>query len=243
MPRFFTADIDEKFARITGDDARHIARSLRMRAGEEIVVCDFCGYDYDCKLTMLSDHEVTAEILKKRPTAAEPGFELTLYQAIPKADKLEIIAQKAVELGAAALVPVASSRCVARWEQKDAPKKRQRLDRVMLEAAKQSGRGKIPQAGSVIGFAQAIERMKEAELAIMFYEQCKTPLRQVLAAAKENPGSVAVMIGSEGGFSPEEAAFAEDEGILLASLGPRILRCETAPVCAISAINFAFGQF
>ncbi len=243
MPRFFTTDIYGNTARITGDDAGHIAKSLRMRTGEEIVVCDLEGSDYECRIVSLSAREVTAEILKKRPSAAEPGFELTLYQAIPKADKLEVIAQKAVELGAASLVPVASSRCVARWEQKDAPKKLQRLDRVMLEAAKQSGRGRLPRAEPVTGFAQAVARMKEADLAIMFYEECKTPLRQVLAEAKKNIGSVAVMIGSEGGFSPEEAALAEAEGISLALLGPRILRCETAPICAISAINFALGEF
>lgn len=243
MPRFFTTDIGGKTARITGEDARHIARSLRMRLGEELIVCDLAGFDYVCELAAISEGEVLAAVREKRPTAAEPRFVFTLFQALPKAEKLETIAQKAVELGAAALVPVASSRCVARWGDKDAPKKRERLNRIMLEAAKQSGRGRVPQAEPLLSFKEAIFRMKESQLAIMFYEGSQTPLREVLANAADDIASVAVMIGSEGGFSPEEAAFAEANGIPLASLGARILRCETAPICAISAINYALGEF
>jgi 16S rRNA (uracil1498-N3)-methyltransferase len=243
MPRFFTTNIDGKTAFIEGDDARHIAKSLRMRVGDELTLCDMRGSDYSCKITAIDKDRVVAEALGRWPTAAEPRFELTLYQALPKADKLEHIAQKAVELGGAALVPVHSSYCVARWPEKDEAKKRERLDRIMLEAAKQSGRGRIPRTEPLLGFKEAVLRMKEADLAIMFYEGAKTPLREILAKAGKNLRSVAVMIGSEGGFSPEEAAFAEESGVPLASLGARILRCETAPVCAISAINYALGEF
>jgi 16S rRNA (uracil1498-N3)-methyltransferase len=244
MPRFFCPDIAGGFVRITGDDARHIAKSLRMRAGEEITVCDLRGSDYLCKITGLSSDEVLASVLEQFPTAREPRFELVLYQALPKADKLENIAQKAVELGVSALAPVITSRCVARWDDKDEAKKRGRLDKIMLEAAKQSGRGIIPRTQPLLRFEDAVLRMKSAALPVMFYEESKTPLRNVLK--NKNPAeidSAAVLIGSEGGFSPEEAAFAEQNGLAIASLGPRILRCETAPICAISALNFALGEF
>jgi 16S rRNA (uracil1498-N3)-methyltransferase len=242
MPRFFTNITDGKTAFIEGDDARHIARSLRMKIGDGLTVCDMRGSDYSCKITDIDRDRIIAEVLGRWPTAAEPRFELTLFQALPKADKLETIAQKAVELGAAALVPVLSAHCVARWSKQDEAKKRERLDRIMLEAAKQSGRGSIPQTEPLLGFREAILRMKEADLAIMFYEEAKTPLREILAKAGQ-PSSVAIMIGSEGGFSPEEAAYAKENGVPLASLGSRILRCETAPICAISAINYALGEF
>jgi 16S rRNA (uracil1498-N3)-methyltransferase len=201
------------------------------------------GSDYSCKITDIDRDRIIAQVLGRWPTAAEPRFELALYQALPKADKLEHIAQKAVELGAAALVPVLSSYCVARWPDKDEAKKRERLDRIMLEAAKQSGRGRIPRTEPLLGFREAVPRMKEADLAIMFYEEAKTPLRDILAVSGKNVRSVAVMIGSEGGFSLEEAALAKENGVPLASLGSRILRCETAPICAISAINYALGEF
>jgi 16S rRNA (uracil1498-N3)-methyltransferase len=240
MPRFFTTNIDGKTASIDGEDARHIAKSLRMRTGDELTLCDTRGSDYTCRITAIDKDRIMAEVLGRWPTAAEPRFVLTLFQALPKADKLETIAQKAVELGAAALVPVLSARCVARWSKADEAKKRERLDKIMLEAAKQSGRGRIPRTEPLLRFEEAIQRMKESDLAIMFYEDAKTPLRDILP---KKLSSVAIMIGSEGGFSPEEAAYAKENGVPLASLGARILRCETAPICAISAINYALGEF
>lgn len=243
MPRFFTTDIAGDTVRISGEDARHIAKSLRMRVGEDLCVCDLQGFDYACEITAVDTSEVLAAVREKRPTAAEPPFALTLYQALPKAEKLELIAQKAVELGASALVPVTSSRCVARWSDKDEEKKRERLDKIMLEAAKQSGRGIIPRTQPLLSFKEAIGRMKEAQMAILFYEESKTPLSGILKQAGRGLDSVAVMVGSEGGFSLEEAALAAENGIALASLGTRILRCETAPICAISAINYALGEF
>jgi 16S rRNA (uracil1498-N3)-methyltransferase len=113
----------------------------------------------------------------------------------------------------------------------------------MLEAAKQSGRGIIPRAEPLLSFKAAIERMKTAKTAILFYEGAATPLREILERVKPlEGGELAIMIGSEGGFSPEEAAFAAENGIEAATLGPRILRCETASVCAVSAIMYALGE-
>lgn len=240
MPRFFTTDISEGRARVTGEDARHIAKSLRMRPGESITICDLGGFDYFCVISELSDSLVIANILEKFPNKSEPGNKISLYQALPKSDKLELIAQKAVELGISELTPVLTSRSVSRWNERDAEKKCVRLKRIMLEAAKQSGRGIIPEIRPLCGFEDAIAGMRRASLAILFYEKAKTPLRDILATGC---GSIALMTGSEGGFSEDEAIYAEQNGVLTATLGPRILRCETAALCALSAISFASGEF
>lgn len=240
MPRFFTTDISNGKARITGDDAKHIAKSLRMRAGGELTVCDLNGSDYRCVIEDVSAGMVVVGILEKSACLSEPAVGLSLYQALPKADKLEMIAQKAVELGVSEITPVLTSRCVSRWDARDGERKLERLRRIALEAAKQSGRGMIPEIKPLCGFEAAIGGMKAASRAILFYENAKTPLREILAPPL---ATIAVMAGSEGGFSPEEAEYAGENGVFLASLGPRILRCETAALCGLSAINFALGEF
>lgn len=240
MPRFFTADISNGKARVTGEDAKHIAGSLRMRPGERLTLCGLDGFDYHCVISEVSNKLVAADVLEKLPNVSEPGVRLSLYQALPKSDKLELIAQKAVELGVSELTPVLTSRCVSRWDEKDAEKKRLRLQKIMLEAAKQSERGIIPEIRPLCGFGDAIMGMKQAELAILFYERAGTPLREIMTGRCK---SIALMVGSEGGFSEDEALFAARNGVLAASLGPRILRCETAAICALSAIGFAAGEF
>ncbi len=240
MPRFFTKDIDESNAKIVGDDAHHIAKALRMRVGELLEVCDESGNDYRCELTQVTQDFVIAKVLEKVACKSETRVKLSLFQALPKADKLELIAQKAVELGVSEITPVITSRCISRWDEKDAAKKIARIQKIMLEAAKQSGRGTIPTINTTLGFEAAISRMKDSSCAILFYEAATTPLREILG---ENMVSVSIMTGSEGGFSPEEAEFAAKNNLAVASLGTRILRCETAALCALSAINYAFGEF
>lgn len=240
MPRFFTNDFFDDKARISGDDARHIAKSLRMREGGELELCDLNGFDYKASLVFVSPDSVIAKILEKTPCLTEPSTRLSLFQALPKSDKLEAIAQKAVELGVYEITPILTSRCVSRWDEKDSAKKIERLNKIMLEAAKQSRRGSIPRMNALCAFKDAVERMKPADCAILFYERATRPLSEILTRKLE---SIAIMTGSEGGFSEEEAAFAEQNGVAAASLGARILRCETAPIAAISAINYAMGEF
>lgn len=240
MPRFFTTDIRDGMAMISGEDAKHIAKSLRMRAGDTIVLCGLDGFEYQAEIREISDGFVTADITEQHICKTESAVRVSLFQALPKSDKLEWIAQKAVELGVYEITPVLTSRCVSRWDEKDAAKKIGRLNKIMLEAAKQSGRGMIPQMQPLCAFETAISRMKAANRAILFYECARRPLRELLGA---KPDTIAIMTGSEGGFSQEEAAFAEQNGVLTASLGARILRCETAPVAAISAIQYAMGEF
>jgi len=239
MPRFFTKDITGDHAVIENDDARHIAKSLRMRASDAITLCDGEGFDYYGEIVLIENERVEVRIHEKKQSPGEPSVKITLYQALPKSDKLDFIVQKAVELGACEIVPVLTSRCISRPDAKSMAKKIQRLNRTALEAAKQCGRGIIPEVAPLMEFREAIESMKRSALPILCYEGASAPLSEALHPQATD---IALMIGSEGGFSSEEARLAEELGVRAVSLGKRILRCETAPICALSAILYACGE-
>lgn len=242
MPKFFVENISGDTAYIVGEDAKHIARVLRMEPGKTLVVSDTQGTDYTCRIVGLTADIVTLHILEAYPCECESPIPLRLYQAMPKGDKLEVIVQKAVELGAVEIVPVLTSRCISRPSIKAADKKMERLRRIAYEAAKQSGRGIIPQVSSQVTFEEAIDQMIGWDLPILLYEREATPLGEVLRQ-KPAPKSIAVMVGSEGGFSQSEADYAVEKGVQAAGLGRRILRCETAPICALSILMYHLGEF
>ena len=239
MPRFFTETINESKGIISGDDAKHIAKVLRMHAGEKLVACDCQGYDYDCVIESLSDKEVELSVERKYHSETESSVSVTLYQAMPKSDKMELIIQKAVELGVSAIVPVQTKRCVSRPDAKSMAKKLERYNRIALEAAKQCGRGRIPQVLPMLDFADAIKAMKEDQRAFLFYENSTSSFRKEL---EQGVNSVSIMVGAEGGFEEEEVQKALDLGIASLSLGKRILRCETAPLAALSIIMYETGN-
>ena len=240
MPRFFVESVDNDFIEINGDDARHISLSLRMKKGESLVLCDGKGREAEAVIREAFPESVVLDITERRDSIAEPKTEVVLYQALPKFDKLEYIIQKSVELGVSKIVPVLSSRCISRPDEKTMKKKLERLRKIADEAAKQSGRGKLPEVGELLSFKNAVAEMVKAETPIFFFEHAEYPLHEIME--KRRGGKIAMMVGSEGGFSEEEAAFAAEKGALIASLGPRILRCETAPVAALSAIMYAAGE-
>lgn len=235
MPRFFSQVNDENNIVLTGDDARHIGRSLRMKPGEALTVC-CCGMDYNCEIEAITEDSVYLRLIEKRLCAAEPNIEVTLFQAIPKLDKLEHIIQKSVELGVTSIVPVLTRRCVSRPAEKDFTKKLIRLNKIAEEAAKQSGRGIIPQVMPMISLKEACGRMSRLDRSIILYEeQGGVPFSKVdLNGVK----SVGLLIGSEGGFDAEEAELASQSGAVRVWLGKRILRCETAPITAMSILMF-----
>jgi 16S rRNA (uracil1498-N3)-methyltransferase len=239
MPKFFTTQISNGVAVIDGPDAAHITGPLRLRPGDALTVGDLAGWDYRCVITTATPGQVTLAVEERAPCQSEPKTLIRLYQALPKGDKLETIVQKATELGVGEIYPILTSRCISRPDAKSMEKKRARLDKIALEAAKQSGRGRIPLIGMPRSFEEAIEHMKSSALPLFFYEQADTPLRGLM---RPDAQSIAILIGSEGGFSPEEAAYAEANGVPAVSLGHRILRCETAPLAAISAILYAVGD-
>ncbi len=233
MPRFFSADISGDRVCITGEDAAHLARALRLKPGEQLTVCDGNGSDYLCTACEVTSQLVTAQVVSRQRSAGEPPVPITLYQALCKGDKLELIVQKAVELGATQVVPVQTKRCVSRPESAALARKVERWQKIAAEAAKQSGRGRIPAIAQPLDFGEAISCMKKDPKAILFYEEATLPLGKALGRPE---GGISIMTGPEGGFEPEEVAHAEAQGVQICSLGPRILRCETAPLCALSII-------
>lgn len=235
MPRFFVNEIDENNVKIEGADARHIGRSLRMKPGELLTVC--CdGVDYNCAIDRFTENEVFLRLMNKQRCAAEPNIEVTLYQAVPKLDKLEHIIQKTVELGVTKIVPVLTRRCVSRPDGKDFEKKLPRLNKIAEEAAKQSGRGIIPQVMPIISYKKAVEELKEFDRSIILYEEeGGSSFADVDFCGVKNVG---LLIGSEGGFDSEETDLAVSAGAERVWLGKRILRCETAPITAMSILMF-----
>lgn len=242
MPKFFISkdNIDGSTLFIDGDDARHIARSLRMAVGDIIEVSDGEGEDYSARLSRIRDERVDAEMIEKRRSPAEPPVAVTLYMAYPKGDKLETVIQKSVELGCVRIVPFESSRCIKRPSSDKAEAKRTRLSRIALEAAKQCGRGIVPEIALPVSFREAIAEAARADLPLFCYEdESGRSIKDVLEGA-EKVVTVSVMVGSEGGFSSDEAELAREAGMISVGLGPRILRCETAPDYALSAISYRF---
>ena len=240
MPRFFTPTdgICDGTITIRGDDARHIARALRMAEGDTVTVCDMQGREHICRLCRIRDEECTCLILETREGETEPPVYITLYMAYPKGDKLETVIQKAVELGASRIIPFESSRCIKRPKAEKTDKLLSRLSRIAEEAAKQCGRGILPAVSAPLGFEAAMKEASEAELSLFCYEgeRCRT-LRAALCENR-SAKSISVTVGAEGGFSPDEARRAEEAGLVPVSLGPRILRCETAPLYALAAISY-----
>ena len=233
MPRFFVEKTDEKEIILTGENARHIGRSLRMRTGDRLTLC--CdGRDYECLISRFTDSEVFCEVENIHPCESEPQTKLTLFQAMPKNDKAELIVQKAVELGAYEICFVMTGRCVSRPDEKSFKKRLERLQKISLEAAKQCGRGIIPKISGIISFDELLERLADFDISLMCYEKG--------GAGIEKGQSIALFIGSEGGFEQAEADVFENAGGRLIGLGPRILRCETAPVAAISIIMNIAGE-
>lgn len=242
MPRFFTPsdNFETSTVKITGDDSRHIARALRMAVGDEITVCDMQGREHLCRLTKIRDEECECEILQSREGNTESPVNITLYMGYPKGDKLEFVIQKAIELGASRIVPFESSRCVKRPKGDKIEKQTARLQRIAEEAAKQCGRTRLAQVAQPISFKEAIEEAASADLPLFCYEGDGTRSINDILTEKKDVKTASVIVGCEGGFSIEEAEAAIEKGLLATGLGPRILRCETAPIYALSCISFAY---
>lgn len=246
MPRFFIKDADignTDTVIIKGEDARHISFSLRMRVGDSITLCDFHNYEYDCVIRSIDGEKVELSVLEKHPSENEPNVKVSVFQALPKSSKLELIIQKCVELGVFEIIPVLSSRCISRPDDKSSEKKTKRYNSISEEAAKQSGRGIVPKVCETLPFKKAIERMKESDIAFICYEledaDCGKDLKSFLKQKLcENTKTISFFVGPEGGISPEEAQYAADCGISCISLGKRILRTETAPLCVLSCIMY-----
>lgn len=233
MPRFFIDEngISGDVITVSGGDAVHIGRSLRMKIGDEIVFCRQ-GRDYFSNIEAMTSDTVICRIKREELSSSEPKMRLTLFQAMPKQDKPELIIQKCTELGAAEIVFFLSKRCVSRPDEKSAEKKLARYRRIAEEAAKQSGRGIIPEIRGIYSFDEAVEMMSRMEVGLICYENGGKRLSEIELKDKTECG---VMIGAEGGFDRAEVDIACEKGAVPIWLGERILRCETCPI-AVTAI-------
>ena len=233
-------NVSEQQIRITGDDVNHIKNVLRMRQGEELMVCDGVGMEYTCRITELEAKEILLDILAGRPSSTELPVKLKLYQGLPKKDKMELIIQKAVELGAVEIIPVMTKRCIVKLEdEKKESKKLERWQAIAESAAKQSGRGMIPKVGRVLGYKEAVKQAVAEGMVLIPYE-CAEGMNSLKQAAMRAADQqvVSVFIGPEGGFEEAEVEFAEEQGIIPVSLGKRILRTETAGFTTLSILMY-----
>lgn len=243
MHRFFAdkSQITSDIIEIVGDDVKHISKVLRLREGENVSVCDKEKTDYLCSVQAIEKDRVILGILDKTPNTNESNISVTLYQGLPKGDKLDLIIQKSVELGAVRIVPVVMKRTVVKVG--NVSSKLQRWQRIADEASKQCMRGILPVVEEPITYEEMLCRISEDELSILPYEnETCNKLKQLL---KDNTSCqrVNIIIGPEGGFDDEEIDLAVKKGIPTVTLGPRIMRCETAPLATISAVMYELGDW
>ncbi len=249
MPRFFVSEdqFSDDTVILTGEDAHHIARSLRMAAGEHITVCDPYSVEFDCELISFEqDKRVVAKILSKRPSQSEPPYGAYLFQALPKGEKFDSIIQKAVECGVHEIIPFQSSRCIAKAKADGEAEKTKRRCRIAAEAAKQSRRGRLPRVVPTVSFKEMLRQASACDVCLFCYEGEGTEsLASILQSeqvkqllSKNAWPKIAIVVGSEGGFSPEEAAEAKAAGMQMTGLGKRILRTETAAPFVLSCLVY-----
>lgn len=244
LARFFlqTGQLDSGRVRIYGDDAHHITRVLRLRVNDKIECVNQDGKVYQVRLAKLGS-EVIGVVEGVLHSDPESPLVVTLYQGLAKGDKMDLVIQKAVELGAAEIIPFTSSYTVVKLEDKRAKARHQRWQRIALEAAKQSGRTRVPEVSELHSFPEVVNsvqgRQNEGELAVLAYEAEKT---QGIKALQKQPARVSVIVGPEGGFAPEEVESLKFAGAKTVTLGPRILRTETAGLVLLSIIGYRWGD-
>ena len=244
MHKFFVGatSIRDNEICITGDDVKHISGVLRLRKGELIQVCDGNSTEYICSISSIEKKQVLCHIEKSFESMSEPPVSITLYQGLPKSQKMDLIIQKCTEIGVCRIVPIKTSRVVVKAEEKDLGSKLERWRRIAEEASKQSNRGRIPEIGSLIDFETALQEAGGLDLAVMPYELEKAVgLRHALAPRKRVM-TAAILIGPEGGFEEEEVNEAISRGITPITLGPRIFRTETAGFVSAACILYEIGD-
>lgn len=243
MVRFFVRpeELENRFLVLTGENAAH-AKVLRIKEGERVVVCDGSGRECVCTVSDASSGQISLVADELTDSQTEASVQVSVYMAFSKGDKLEHVIQKATELGAFEIVAFPSARCVSKPDEKSLKKKLERWQKIAASAAEQSGRGRIPVVSIAESYAAAINRAVSADLGILFYEnEQATTLRMALESKSFT--SVSILTGPEGGLELQEVEQASKAGLSICTLGKRILRCETAPLCALSAIMYHCDEF
>lgn len=243
MPRFFVGpeEFEQDFLILSGENAVH-AKVLRLKCGEQVTVCDGSGRENLCTVSDISDGQISLVVDRRTESASEAAVKASVYMAFAKGDKLEHVIQKATELGAFEIVAFPSARCVSKPDDKSLRKKLERWQKIAAAAAEQSGRGRVPAVITLNSYEDALTRAVQSDIAILFYENERSrTLREALSSARYT--SVSLLTGPEGGLEPKEVELAIQRGLLVCTLGKRILRCETAPLCALSAVMYDSGEF
>ena len=243
MTRFFVnpEEMQPGFIVLSGANAAH-AKVLRLKMSEQVLVCDGNGTECVCTVSDISADQISLVVNSRRESESEARVRSSVYMAFPKSDKLEHVIQKATELGVYEIVAFPSLRCVSRPDEKSVKKKVERWQKIAASAAEQSGRGIIPQVIVLDSFEKALERAALADKAILFYENERaTTLTMSLNASDFT--TISLITGPEGGLDSREVEKAKSAGLEICTLGSRILRCETAPLCALSAVMYHTGEF
>lgn len=243
MTRFFvsTEEMNGEFLVLTGENAVH-AKVLRLKSGEQLTVCDGNGNECLCTISDVSPDQISLVVNHRQESVTEPRVKASVYMSFAKGDKLEHVIQKATELGAYEVVAFPSDRCVSKPDDKSLRKKLERWQKIAASAAEQSGRGYIPQVVVLNSYKEALSRAAKADISILFYENERaTTLR--MALEEKAYSTISLLTGPEGGLETSEVELALATGLKVCTLGTRILRCETAPLCALSAVMYASGEF
>lgn len=235
------SDFKPDFMVLTGENAAH-AKVLRLKNGEEVTVCDGAGRECVCVVSDVSSNQISLVVKAQQDASAEAAVKVSVYMAFSKGDKLEHVIQKATELGAFEIVAFPSARCVSKPDDKSLSKKLERWQKIAASAAEQSGRGIIPAVIAVNSYKDALLRAAQADLGILFYEnEQATTLHMALDGGSYS--TISLLTGPEGGLESREVKQALQIGLKVCTLGKRILRCETAPLCALSAVMYHAGEF
>lgn len=226
---------------LTGTDAHHIARVLRMAVGDNVIIADENERTAKAEITAITDEVVTLSLIEYLEDDSEPMVKVRLAQCLPKSDKMEFIVQKAVELGAISIQPINSENCVVKYTADKQAKRVERWQKIAHEAAKQCKRAAVPTVEPIITLKEFLSRVADDETVLFCYEaEDGRTLRQVLKTHQAE--KYTVLIGPEGGFSPEEARLCQEMGAHPVSLGSRILRTETASLAALTMVLYAHGE-
>ena len=226
--------------RLPKDEARHAAKVLRLKPGDEVCAMDGAGGRWKARIVQM-DGEVRVELMEALDSH-EPPVRLSVYQGVPKADKLDFIAQKLTELGAAALIPVKMDRCVVKPDERDGAKRAERLTRIAREAAKQCGRAVPPRVEPPMSWGKALEAMRAHQLLLVPWEEAEGMRMKDVHVRRSDANDIGIVIGPEGGMTTGEVEAMKAMGAQVVTLGPRILRTETAGVISAALAMMLWGD-
>ena len=231
--------IDGEKANITGEDVKHIRDVLRYKIGDELDICDENGKKFITQILNFSKEKIELKVMKQCDETSEPNIKITLFQGMPKADKFEMIIQKCTELGVSEIVPAITERVIVKLDEKTISKKIERWNKIALEASKQSGRQKVPNVKNPVNIKNIVENISKYDILILPYECEKDrTLKEIIKNIDKDYKNIAILIGPEGGFSEDEISMLNNEKVKCVTLGPRILRTETAGMATIAMVLY-----